>query len=81
MSFGLFVSEPIRNNLKRFLKELAELTCCVIVIADLLADSFGLGKTTNFKPKLFSTAGVNLASKDIIPKITSLYVCKVDDRA
>ena len=49
------------------LKELAELTCCVIVIADLLADSFGLGKTTNFKPKLFSTAGVNLASKDIIP--------------
>uniref|UniRef100_A0A2A4K910 UBC core domain-containing protein n=1 Tax=Heliothis virescens TaxID=7102 RepID=A0A2A4K910_HELVI len=46
-------------------------------VADLLADSFGLGKTTNFKPKLFSTAGVNLANIDVEEQLTQ--VAESDD--
>lgn len=44
-----------------------ELTCSVVVIADLLADSFGLPKTTNAngsKPKLSPPAGPMSPSKD-----------------
>ncbi|XP_050551225.1 baculoviral IAP repeat-containing protein 6 isoform X3 [Spodoptera frugiperda] len=46
-------------------------------VADLLADSFGLGKTTYFKPKLFTTAGVNLANIDVEEQLTQ--VAESDD--
>ncbi|XP_026725777.1 LOW QUALITY PROTEIN: baculoviral IAP repeat-containing protein 6-like [Trichoplusia ni] len=46
-------------------------------VADLLADSFGMGKTTNFKPKIFSTAGGNFAIIDVEEQLTQ--VAESDD--
>lgn len=44
----------------------ADLTCCVVVIADLLADSFGLPKTgQDSKPKV-NPADTASPSKDYI---------------